>query len=821
MFFIPLVASAAFGFTLPGKGFTLEPLTDALAGTDFAAQLFTTLELAVLSTLGSLVLLVPTLLFLHLKAPKMLRLTEWLSVVPYVVPAIALVGGANLFFRNVAPSFLVSTYSLVPFYMVLTLPLVYRSLDAGIRALDVQTLFAASASLGAKPRQTLLHVVLPNMRAALLGSALLSCAMVLGEYALASLLLHSTFPVFMVQVGMNQPRAAAALSFLTILATWLLLASLSDSDGAARHQEIHHERGIPMTRDSAEVSLSGITKAFGGRTVLDNLDLDLAGGELLALLGPSGCGKTTILRVLAGLETPDAGTVRIAGKDMTRTPVRERGIGIVFQAYSLFPHMSAVENVAYGLKIAGTSLSKRTARAKELLETVGLGEHAAKFPAQLSGGQQQRVALARALAIEPRVLLLDEPLSALDAQVRVHLREEIRRIQTQSGTTTLLVTHDQEEALTVADRVGVMLNGRIEQLGSPQEIYQRPRTPFISEFVGAVNRIPALREGNEVTGAGPADADVQHGPGPARRRGPGGPGPARGPEPAGARPRGGDRQLDGAARPHDQRGRRTCRVQPAGGHALPRGRRVHPGPARRGQHPPLLGARGCGACGMSPTTASPKTARPKIALVGIDGLRIDLARGTGRMPTLDAVIEQGVFNELVMEVPTLSGPGWSTPAHRQHPRRARGQGQQVHRPHAAAPPGFPEPGLLRRPVDHHHGRRRLAAAGGPGRRRAGPLGAARTAALRPPPGDLPRRGNLRLPKGRTRRSPTTRSTSWPPRARMFPSSTSATPTTRATSTGRTPRNTPRPWTGSRATWRASSRPSPAASRNWGRTGTWC
>ena len=227
MFFIPLVASAAFGFTLPGKGFTLEPLTDALAGTDFAAQLFTTLELAVLSTLGSLVLLVPTLLFLHLKAPKMLRLTEWLSVVPYVVPAIALVGGANLFFRNVAPSFLVSTYSLVPFYMVLTLPLVYRSLDAGIRALDVQTLFAASASLGAKPRQTLVNVVLPNMRAALLGSALLSCAMVLGEYALASLLLHSTFPVFMVQVGMNQPRAAAALSFLTILATWLLLASLS------------------------------------------------------------------------------------------------------------------------------------------------------------------------------------------------------------------------------------------------------------------------------------------------------------------------------------------------------------------------------------------------------------------------------------------------------------------------------------------------------------------------------------------------------------------------------------------------------------------
>lgn len=231
LFFLPLVASATFGFTLPGQGITLEPLRDALAGTDVSTQLLTTGKLALFSTLGSLVLLVPTLLFLHLKAPKLLKFTEWLSVIPYVVPAIALVGGANLFFRQVSPSFLVSTYSLVPFYMVLTLPLVYRSLDAGIRAMDLRTLWTASESLGAKPWQTLLRVVVPNMRAALLGSALLSCAMVLGEYALASLLLHSTFPVFMVQVGMNQPRAAAALSFITILATWLLLASLTGASG--------------------------------------------------------------------------------------------------------------------------------------------------------------------------------------------------------------------------------------------------------------------------------------------------------------------------------------------------------------------------------------------------------------------------------------------------------------------------------------------------------------------------------------------------------------------------------------------------------------
>lgn len=243
LFFFPLVASAAFGFTLPGVGFTLAPLRDALAGSDITAQLLTTGKLAVLSTLGSLALLVPTLLFLHLKSPGLLRFTEWLSVVPYVVPAIALVGGANLFFRQVAPSFLVSTYSLVPFYMVLTLPLVYRILDAGIRAMDLRTLWTASESLGAGPVQTLLRVVVPNMRTALLGSSLLSCAMVLGEYALASLLLHSTFPVFMVQVGMNQPRAAAALSFLTILATWLLLASLTGASSTRGTKKSTTKRG--------------------------------------------------------------------------------------------------------------------------------------------------------------------------------------------------------------------------------------------------------------------------------------------------------------------------------------------------------------------------------------------------------------------------------------------------------------------------------------------------------------------------------------------------------------------------------------------------
>ncbi|MDI3195476.1 hypothetical protein QK290_13730 [Pseudarthrobacter sp. AL07] len=227
LFFTPLIAAAVFGFTLPGEGVSFESISLALRSTSFLPQLLMTLQLAVLSTVGSLLLLVPTLLWLHLKAPRLLPFAEWLSVIPYVVPAIALVSGASLFFRATFPGFLVSPYSLVPFYMVLSLPLVYRSLDAGIRALDIKTLVAAGNSLGATAIQILLTVILPNLRPALLGASLLSVAMVLGEYALAALLLHSTFPVFLLEMGNNQPRAAAALSFIVIIATWLLLLSLS------------------------------------------------------------------------------------------------------------------------------------------------------------------------------------------------------------------------------------------------------------------------------------------------------------------------------------------------------------------------------------------------------------------------------------------------------------------------------------------------------------------------------------------------------------------------------------------------------------------
>jgi len=247
-----------------------------------------------------------------------------------------------------------------------------------------------------------------------------------------------------------------------------------------------------LRRDSVEVALSGLRRTFGTVHALDGLDLTLSPGELVALLGPSGCGKTTALRVLAGLEDADAGTVTVGGKDLTRVPANKRNMGMVFQAYSLFPHLTAVENVAFGLRLRKISATERTKRASEALELVGLSAQSGRYPHELSGGQQQRIALARALAIRPAVLLLDEPLSALDAKVRVQLREEIRRIQLEVGTTTLFVTHDQEEALAIADRVGVMRAGNLEQIGPPEEVYARPSTAFVAEFVGLSNRLPGV-----------------------------------------------------------------------------------------------------------------------------------------------------------------------------------------------------------------------------------------------------------------------------------------------------------------------------------------
>ena len=242
---------------------------------------------------------------------------------------------------------------------------------------------------------------------------------------------------------------------------------------------------------SDDLRLEGIRKNFGSFQALQDIHLAIEKGEFVCFLGPSGCGKTTLLRIIAGLETQTAGRIEQAGRDISVLPPAERDYGIVFQSYALFPNLNVADNVAYGLVNRKQPRAQINQRVDELLKLVGLPGSGAKFPAQLSGGQQQRIALARALATSPGLLLLDEPLSALDALERVRLRQEIRSLQRKLGVTTIMVTHDQEEALSVADRIVVMNQGVIEQVGSPQDVYERPATPFVAEFVGKVNVLSA------------------------------------------------------------------------------------------------------------------------------------------------------------------------------------------------------------------------------------------------------------------------------------------------------------------------------------------
>jgi putative spermidine/putrescine transport system ATP-binding protein len=240
------------------------------------------------------------------------------------------------------------------------------------------------------------------------------------------------------------------------------------------------------------LELTDIHKRFGETVAVEDFNLTAEKGEFVSFLGPSGCGKTTTLRMIAGFEVPTAGTIRINGEDVTYRPPNRRNVGMVFQSYALFPNMTVADNIGFGLKVRKRSKDDIRKRVGELLEIVNLPEKGARYPYQLSGGQQQRVALARALAFEPQVLLLDEPLSALDAKIRVALRHEIRQIQRQLGITTVYVTHDQEEALSLSDRVVVMSEGRMEQVGTPFEVYNFPTTAFVASFVGTLNVLPAV-----------------------------------------------------------------------------------------------------------------------------------------------------------------------------------------------------------------------------------------------------------------------------------------------------------------------------------------
>lgn len=248
--------------------------------------------------------------------------------------------------------------------------------------------------------------------------------------------------------------------------------------------------GIPLPGGGAYLSLAGLSKSYGPARVVHDISFEVARGEFLCILGPSGCGKTTLLRLIAGFERADAGTIRQDSREITALPPEARDFGIVFQSYALFPNRDVAGNVAFGLESTGVARAQRQARVAELLALVSLSDHAAKYPSQLSGGQQQRVALARALALQPGLLLLDEPLSALDANVRAHLRDELRALQRRLDVTALMVTHDQTEALSVADRIIVLNEGRIEQIGTPTALYTSPASLFVARFLGGMNAHP-------------------------------------------------------------------------------------------------------------------------------------------------------------------------------------------------------------------------------------------------------------------------------------------------------------------------------------------
>lgn len=241
---------------------------------------------------------------------------------------------------------------------------------------------------------------------------------------------------------------------------------------------------------AAFLEVKNLVKSFGANTVVKGVNFAFDKGEFISLLGPSGCGKTTILRMIAGFERPTSGAITVDGEDITHLKPNQRKLGMVFQAYALFPNLTVGDNIGFGLKIAGMPAEQRRARVEEMLKLIGLPGFEKRYPYEMSGGQQQRVALARAIAPKPRLLLLDEPLSALDAKIRVSLREEIRAIQQDLGITTVFVTHDQEEAMSISDRIVVMNAGNLDQTGSPHEIYNRPATRFVATFVGQLNTLP-------------------------------------------------------------------------------------------------------------------------------------------------------------------------------------------------------------------------------------------------------------------------------------------------------------------------------------------
>ncbi len=361
------------------------------------------------------------------------------------------------------------------------IPLVVRAVGPVLEEIGDDQEQAAN-TLGAGPLQTFLRITLPSIRGALAYGVVLALARSLGEYG---------------AVAVVSGRLVGRTQTVTLLRAGAL-PELRPADGVrlCRPARRHRHRGpadqprpAPEGTHVMSIIVSNVNKSFGDFAALTDVSVEIPSGSLTALLGPSGGGKSTLLRVIAGLEEPDSGLVEIEGRDATGLPAQDRGVGFVFQHYAAFKHLSVARNVAFGLEIRKRPKAEITRKVDELLELVHLEQFAHRYPAQLSGGQRQRMALARALAVEPQVLLLDEPFGALDAQVRKELRAWLRRLHDQVHVTTVFVTHDQEEAMEVADSIVVMADGKVEQIGSPDQLYEAPANDFVMSFLGPVTKL--------------------------------------------------------------------------------------------------------------------------------------------------------------------------------------------------------------------------------------------------------------------------------------------------------------------------------------------
>ena len=378
-------------------------------------------------------------------------------------------------------------------HIIITVPYTIRATLAGISGID-RSLTEAALILGANERRAFWDITLPLARTGIVSGAIFAFAVSMDDVAVSIMLTDAqtyTLPIALISsMRANFDLTIAAASLMLMVMTLVLIAH---SGEVRRSQSRHRTRRVSVKGKSMQatvdpvIKFDGVGKSFGAFTAVDGISFSAAAGETVALLGPSGCGKTTTLRLIAGFEEPDKGTIEISGESMAGKRPYERNVGLLFQHYALFPHMTVQENIAYGLKHRGWPKAEIADRVAEMLRLVQLESFADRRPRQMSGGQQQRVALARVLATKPKLVLLDEPLSALDAKLREELRVELKQILTAVGSTTIVVTHDQDEAMSLADRIIVMNRGRIEQQGAPDEIYSRPATSFVATFIGRTN----------------------------------------------------------------------------------------------------------------------------------------------------------------------------------------------------------------------------------------------------------------------------------------------------------------------------------------------